>query len=133
MTTRLQSKWNSDAEMAMQGFTIPIQSEEHLKHIIGYVLFTLKDMIDPNMDVDERTDEVFDNAVNKYNSTGQTVNFVTVSSSPFGVMVTFVRDKAPVTKRQGVLAWVENLEAPFCSELGYVYFQQTNGKIHRIA
>ena len=57
----------------------------------------------------------------------------------FGTCLTFVRDKGALTlksgkmKNSGSLAWVENLEYPDCSELGYVFFENQNGKVRRIA
>lgn len=126
-----KSKWNADAEMSMQGFVIPVESEEHLKHMVGYVLFTLSPVYD-TFDED-RTSEIVQNAVHRYNSSKQTVKHFTVNNSAFGTLLTFVRDGGSLTTRNGVLAWVENLDAPDCSELGYVYFEKRNGKVSRIA
>ena len=130
--TQQQSKWNADAEVAMMGFTIAVESEEHLTHLVKYVLRTLKG--EYCYDLEEKTKEVVESATRKYNSgKDKSIKWFTTNSTMFGVHLTFVRDKGTPTKRNGVLAWVENLDAPDCSELGYVFFENKNGKVHRIA
>lgn len=134
-------KWNSDAEMCMMGFPVAVESEEHLKHMVGYILWTLKSDLysDRPESLESRTNEIVDNAMNKYNSSkDKSIKYIVVNDSMFGVMITFVRDKGELTlkngkmKSNGVLAWVENLDAPDCSELGYVFFEKKNGKTVRI-
>ena len=136
--TKKQSEWNADAEMAMMGFTISVESEEHLTHLVGYVLHTLSGQY--HYDEAEKTKEVVYNATRKYNSgKDKSVKWFTCNSTAFGVCLTFVRDKGALTlksgkmKQSGSLAWVENLDAPDCSELGYVFFESVNGKVRRIA
>ena len=137
MTTQ-QSKWNADAEATMMGFTVSIENEEHLTHLVKYVLTTLKD--EYAYDLEEKTKEVVESATRKYNSgKDKSIKWFTCNSTAFGVCLTFVRDKSALTLKSGkmnpngVLAWVENLDAPDCSELGYVFFENRNGKVHRIA
>ena len=132
------SKWNTDAEMSMMGFTIRIESEEHLSYLVQYVLNTLKSEF--SYDVEEKTKEVVENATRKYRSgKDKSISWFTTNSTQFGVCLTFVRDKGALTlksgkmKASGSLAWVENLEYPDCSELGYVFFEDVNGKVRRIA
>ena len=133
-------KWNADAEMSMMGFPIAVESEEHLHHMVGYCLWTLKcDLYknDPES-LESRTNEIVDNAIRKYNSSkDKSVKWFVVNDSMFGVMMTCVRDKTLTLKSgkmksSGVLAWVENIDAPDCSELGYVFFENKNGKTVRI-
>lgn len=127
--TENQKKWNAQAELALMGFTIPVDSDEQLKHLIGKTLFVLKQTED-----DEAVQEIFDGCY-KYNSDNAKVTHFTVNSTHFGVMLTFVRDKemTDITTQDGVLAYVHNLDCPMCSELGYVFFEQSGSKIHRIA
>lgn len=130
--TKQQSEWNADAEAAMMGFTVTVQSEEHLKHITGYVIHTLQGMFSyPNAEA--KTAEVVENALHKYNSEGTAVKFFTTNATAFGVNLTFVRDDEKLTSKNGVLAWVENLDCPDCSELGYVFFDNVKGKVRRVA
>ena len=138
--TKQQSKWNADAEAAMRGFTVAVESEEHLTHMTGYVIHTLSGILDYPIDEDEKTKEVVFNATQKYNSSkDKSVKWFTCNSTMFGICLTFVRDKSKLTLKsgkmnpRGSLAWVENLDAPDCSELGYVYFECVNGKTRRIA
>lgn len=132
------SKWSTDAEMSMMGFTISIESEEHLSYLVQYVLNTLKSEF--FYDVEEKTKEVVENATRKYRSgKDKSISWFTTNATQFGTCLTFVRDKGALTlksgkpKNSGSLAWVENLEYPDCSELGYVFFENLNGKIRRIA
>ena len=136
--TKQQSKWNADAEAAMMGFTVAVESEEHLSHLVGYVLYTLSGQY--HYDYEAKTKEVVENAVRKYNSDkDKSIKWFTCNNTTFGTCLTFVRDKSKLTLKsgkmnpRGSLAWVENLEYPDCSELGYVYFECVNGKTRRIA
>lgn len=136
--TQQQSKWNADAEAAMMGFTVAVESKEHLTHLVGYVLHTLSGQY--HYVEEEKTKEVVENATNKYySSKDKSVYWFTCNATMFGTCLTFVRDKGALTlksgkmKSSGSLAWVENLDAPDCSELGYVFFENRNGKVRRIA
>lgn len=135
MTNR---KWNADAEASMMGFTVAVESEEHLAHLVKYVLKVLGS--EYLYDLDEKTKEVVENATRKYRSgKDKSISWFTCNSTAFGVCLTFVRDKGALTlksgkmKASGSLAWVENLDAPDCSELGYVFFENCHGKVRRIA
>lgn len=136
--TKQQSLWNADAEIILMGFTVAIKSEEHLTHLVGYILHTLSGQY--HYDEEEKTKEVVENAIRKYNSgKDKSVKWMTCNCTVFGTCLTFVRDKGALTlksgkmKSSGSLAWVENLDYPDCSELGYVYFESVNGKVRRIA
>ncbi|MBR5199417.1 MAG: hypothetical protein IKW20_06265 [Bacteroidales bacterium] len=136
----MNSKWNADAEMSMMGFPIPVESTAHLTHMVKYCLKVLKsDTYQTENDFNYRTNEIVDSAMNKYNSSkDKSIKYFVVNDSMFGVMMTFVRDKGELTlksgkmKANGILAWVENIDAPDCSELGYVFFEKRNGKTVRI-
>ena len=136
--TQQQYKWNADAEMAMMGFTVAVESEEHLTHMVKYVLFTVMD--EHTCNLHDKTKEVVESATRKYRSgKDKSISWFTTNATAFGTCLTFVRDKGALTlksgkmKNSGSLAWVENLDAPDCSELGYVFFESVNGKIRRIA
>lgn len=138
--TAQQSKWNADAEMSMRGYPIPVANEEHLTHMVKYCLKVLKsDVYQTEEDLITRTNEIVADALTKYNSDrDKSIKWFVVNDSMFGVMMTFVRSKGELTlkngkmKSSGVLAWVENIDAPDCSELGYVFFEKKNGKTVRI-
>lgn len=136
--TNNKNKWNADAEMSMMGFVIAVESEEHLAHLVKYTLNTLK--TEYPYDLEAKTKEVVENATRKYRSgKDKNIYWFTANSTMFGTCLTFVRDKGALTlksgamKNSGSLAWVENLDAPDCSELGYVFFENKNGKTRRIA
>lgn len=136
--TQQQSKWNADAEAAMMGFTIAIESEEHLSHLVKYTLKVLGS--EYAYDLEAKTKEVVENATSKYRSgKDKSITWFTTNATVFGTCLTFVRDKGALTlksgkmKASGSLAWVENLDAPDCSELGYVFFENRNGKVRRVA
>lgn len=131
-------KWNTDAEMSLMGHVITVTSDDHLKHLVEYVLTTLKASY-PSID-EETAEEVLAEAY-KYNEEEVAISHFCVSSTDFGILLTFVRDdELPDYKLEslinpyGVLAYVYNIACPFCSELGYVFFdKRENGKISRVA
>lgn len=138
--TAQESKWNADAEMSMRGFPIAVESTAHLTHMVRYCLKVLKgEDYRELQNLNSRTNEIVADAQSKYNSSkDKSIKWFVVNDSMFGVMMTFVRDKGELTlksgkmKASGILAWVENIDAPDCSELGYVFFEKKNGKTVRI-
>lgn len=135
------SKWNADAEMSMMGYPIPVESTAHLTYMVRYCLKTLKSDVYPTHDdLNYRTNQIVADAQHKYNSgKDKSVYWFVVNSTRYDmVLMTFVRSKGELTlkngkmKSSGVLAWVENIDAPDCSELGYVFFEKRNGKTVRI-
>ena len=134
MRSARENEWSANAEMAMQGFTVPVESREHLDYMVRYICCVLNGFEDID---DERAEEILNNACDKYNEKKSGVKFITVNSTVFGNMLTFVRQNK-LTKKDGtplstgVLAWVENFDAPECSELGCVFFQTVNGKTRRV-
>ena len=134
------AKWNANAEASMMGFIIPVESREHLQYMVRYCLRTLKaDCYRTDEELDRRAEEIAANALYKYNSTKvkEVYHFV-VNDSYFGVMMTFTRENKPLTLKNGKcrssghFSWVENIDAPDCSEAGYTYFENRHGKIVRI-
>ena len=134
MRSARENEWSANAEMAMQGFTVPVERREHLDYMVRYICRVRNGFEDID---DERAEEILNNAWDKYNEKKSGVKFITVNSTVFGNMLTFVRQNK-LTKKDGsplsagVLAWVENLDAPECSELGCVFFQTVNGKTRRV-
>lgn len=136
------NKWNADAEMSMMGFPIVVESTAHLTHMVRYCLKVLKsDCYPDNESLNYRTNEIVANATTKYNSSkDKSIKWFVVNTLAYdgAVLMTFVRDKGALTtstgraKSSGILAWVENLDYPDCSELGYVFFAVKNGKTVRI-
>lgn len=134
------NKWNTDAEMSMMGYPIAVESIEHLTHMVNYVLLVLKSDIYGDCQYREaRAKEIVESATTKYRSgKDKSIYWFVVNDSMFGAMMTFVRDKGELTlksgkmKANGIYAWVENIDAPDCSELGCVFFEKRNGKTVRI-
>lgn len=135
-----KEKWNADAEMSMMGYPIKIEDTAHLTHLVRYCLKVLKSDYYPDNDsLNYRTNEIVANATTKYNSSkDKSIGHFVVNDSMFGVMMTFVREKKDLVlksgkmRASGLLAWVENIDAPDCSELGYVFFEKRNGKTVRV-
>ena len=132
------SKWNTDAEASMMGYPIKVDEVSdvaHLTHMVCYCLNTLKsDCYSDDKSRAIRANEIVENAMNKYNSSkDKSIKWFVVNDSIAGVMMTFVRDKGELTlksgkmKPSGILAWVENIDCPDCSELGYVFFEKNKG------
>lgn len=134
------NKWNADAEMSMMGFVIPVESREHLLYMVKYCLRTLKsDIYRDDESRSARAEEIVTDAYSKYNSgKNPNVYHFVVNDSYFGAMMTFVRENKSLTlkngkmRASGLFAWVENIDAPDCSEAGYAFFENKNGKIVRI-
>ena len=124
MTTARENKWSADAEVAMMGISVPVENEEHLKYMIEYITMVFDKL--------ETAEKILKNAVNKYNSENLKVTYICANSTECGTMLTFAREE-DITSEDGVLAWVENLDYPDCSELGYTFFERDrNGFIRRI-
>ena len=140
MSNAMTSRWSAEAELAMMGYPIPVTDTTHLTHMVRECLKVLKsDCYGDNDSLNYRTNEIVANAMNKYNSSkDKSIKYFVVNDSMFGVMMTFVRDNKTLTlksgkmRASGLLAWVENIDAPDCSELGYVFFEKRNGKRVRI-
>ena len=134
------AKWRSDAEMSMMGYPIAVESTEHLTYMVNYDLLVLKsDVYGDAQYREERAKEIVHYAMNNYNSSkDKSIKYFVVNDSMFGVLMTFTRDKGDLTlksgkmKSSGILAWVENIDYPDCSELGYVFFEKKNGKTVRV-
>lgn len=137
----INNKWNADSEMSMMGFPIKVESRDHLLYMVRYCLKVLKsDIYRTEDDLNYHSDRIVADAIHRYNSDkDKSIKWFVVNDSMFGVMMTFVRSKGELTlksgkmKSSGVLAWVENVDAPDCSELGYVFFEVNKyGKTVRV-
>lgn len=137
MTSARENKMAADAEMCMNGFVIPVESELHAQFIVDYILHVL---FPDEVDTDTKAEELVRTAMTRYASKKpREVRYITVSSSHFGRLLTFVVDKNRLTKANGDatmngnLCWVQNLDHPDLSELGYCFFKKKNGKVVRFA
>ena len=128
--SKMGKKWSTDAEMSLMGFTIKVESDEHLKHMVKHVL----NVIRAEESSDEYVEDIISSAY-KFNSNNTKVSHFAVSGTDFGTLLTFVRDEemTSLTSRDGVLAYVYNLDCTWCSELGYVFFGNENGRVVRLA
>lgn len=140
ITNAQRNKWSADAEMSMMGYPIAVESRDHLLFMVRYCLKVLKsDVYRTEDDLNYHSDRITADAIHKYNSLkDKSIHYFVVNDSFCGVMMTFVRENKPLTlkngkmRMNGLLSWVENIDAPDCSELGYTYFEKKNGKIVRI-
>lgn len=125
-------KWGAKAEVILMGMTLPVESIEEVKFITTYILSVINGVDDDTAKTE--AEEVF-NLVNKYNSENTPISHISVSTTPFGRMITFVRDEEMqvLETPEGVLAYVYNVDYPDCSELGYVFFEKRAGTYRRIA
>lgn len=128
--TKQQNEWNANAEAALMGFVVEVKSPEHLKHMIGYVLWTLKQ--DPK--AEENAESIFKD-IHEFNSEGTPVSHFAINNYNIGTLMTFVRDEdmKSLADENGVLSYVYNMTYPDCSELGYTFFQVVRGQFKRIA
>lgn len=130
------TKWNADAEMALMGFPIRVENAKHLKHMVAYILGVVAPHLSRSVkDLDIESESIVERGLSRYNTENLSVYWFHVSSAEFGVMFSFVREEEltlPNGGMKSVLAWVENITYPDCSELGYIYFQKKNGKVSRV-
>lgn len=125
-------KWGAKAEVILMGHALPVENNEEVKFITAYILSVIKGVDDDTAETE--AEEVF-NLVNKYNSENTPITHISVNTTPFGKMITFVRDEEMqvLETPEGVLAYVYNVDYPDCSELGYVFFEKRAGTYRRIA
>lgn len=132
--TNQQNKWNADAEAAAMGFVVPIESEEHVKHVLAYILRIIH-LDKKDYDAKSAAEEVFNDA---HEFCETPISHISINRWAIGgdkmTMITLVEDDQmqSLTDEDGVLAYVYNVSAPDLSELGYVFFKKDNGRIHRI-
>lgn len=112
---------------ALSGNVVPVNTEE-LPEIVGKILFMLsKDCSDENVK------DIIENA-DRYNK--DSVTFITVNSTSFGTMITFVKeqvtDREQLATHDGVICYAYNADYPDCSELGYCFFDYKNNILRRI-
>lgn len=126
-------KWGAKAEVILMGQALPVESDEEAKFITAYILCVLGNEED-DAALKAKAKEVYD-LVYKYNSENTLVTHISVNTTPFGRMITFVRDDEmeSLETPDGVLAYVYNVDYPECSELGYVFFEKRAGTYHRVA
>lgn len=128
--TKKINPWDTDAGMMLSGMLINIVSDDHLKHVLGYMIKVIRNA--EEVDLNE-VEEVFNKAY-RYNSDKDRVECATANKTDFGYMITLVREHVrDITTQDGVLAYVYNVSEPVLSELGYVFFAKSNGAIRRIA
>ena len=125
------NKWNAKAEMCAMGFTIPVNSVEETKHIIGHLVYLINGL----QEDENLVNEIYEGAM-KYNSENEPITHIQIQKyGGIGTLLTLVRDNEMryLTQPEGVLAYVYNFNYPDCSELGYVFFQNVDGGVTRIA
>lgn len=128
---------NACAESAMMGSSIRVRSEGDAVYICGYICRTLLSLDDDAAVVYGKM--IYEGAT-RFNLNDTPVQYITTNSTAFGNMITLVRDETlknpdnmeSLTTPDGVFAYVYNLDAPDCSELGYVFFQNKNGRVVRV-
>ena len=125
------NKWNAKAEMCAMGFTIPVNSPEEAKYIIGHLVYLINEL----QEDENLVNEIYEGAM-KYNSENEPITHIQIQKyGGIGTLLTLVRDNEMryLTQPEGVLAYVYNFNYPDCSELGYVFFQNVDGGVTRIA
>lgn len=130
MTDRkTKNRWSAKAEAVMMGMTQPVDSNEEAIFIAGYIAKTLGFTV--------TGEEIFKEAT-QYTK-GAEIKYVSVSTIMDMRMLTLPmkteedRGEFDIFDRDGVLSYVYNFDASFCSELGYTYFEKRAKGIVRIA
>lgn len=118
----------------MMGFTIPIQSKDHLKHMLNYMKSPCQFVY--------KADEVVE-ASQKYVKNKEQLQYRHLNicrikgvGTLLGIVMTTEEDQSTdynLLSEDGVFGYVYNVDYPECSELGYMYFgKKDGGRIGRI-
>lgn len=133
----LNEVMKEQVEIVLDGALVSFTSEEQCIKVITAALATItpKTKVDNILHIKERVEKAYNNAMTKYNRNNTPVTSFTIFMTECGLLVTFVRGKVPKSKKDfDLLCWVENMQYPVCSELGYCLFKrEKNGMIYRVA
>lgn len=130
MTKKRQGELSAHAEALMMGITKDVSTltPEEVEFMIDYVLKTLGS--------EATAHEVLAGSV-KY-CKNPVIHHLNVSTTMdmrmIAIMMSTDEDEEPydILSRDGVFSYVYNIDAPFCSELGYTFFQKTGSRIRRV-
>lgn len=131
MTKKQLNEYRAKAEACAAGFTVKVNSVEETMFIINHLMYLINGCKEDN----ERAEEIYSEAM-KYNSANAQISHITIQRwGEIGTLLTLVRDEemTDITSEDGVIAYVYNCNYPDCSELGYVFFEEQNGKLRRVA
>lgn len=110
----------ANAVLLSQGFCIPITSDEVATEIVNAFLRLLS--------VNEKAEDII-NEIRK--TSNATIHFITANTVNDDIHITFVLDK-DICNTNGVFSYVYNQSCSIFSEFGYTFFENDNGKVHRI-
>ena len=125
--------WNALAEVLLMGAVIPVETKEQVQYITNYVLNVLG-----------HTECTAEEVLKMATQFTKNEEFKSMSLNRIAGMkmlaITFITDedredpnfKYCQTSEQGVFGYVYNIDALHCSELGYTYYANDNGRLHRI-
>ena len=122
---------NARAEALLMGFVIYQEDIDNIKYVIDYVSNVLKNNV--------KADEII-KLTYKYITEKEKIKIVGLSLNTFMnemiVLTLILKDDDDVffniENKDGVFCYAYNYTYPDCSELGYSYFRNDNGKLHRI-
>ena len=130
MTKKRQGELSAHAEALMMGITKDVSTltPEEVEYVIDYVLKTLGS--------EATAQEVLAGSV-KYcqNAVIHHLNVsTTMDMRMIAITMSTDEDEEPydLLSKYGVFSYVYNIDAPFCSELGYTFFQKTGSRIRRV-
>lgn len=129
MTVKERNQLNARAEAVLMGMPKKVANNDEAIEMIDYILKVMGDNLNTGS-------QVFNDAT-QYSKNAQAQHLccnTICGMRMLAITLTTDDDEEPynLTNENGVLAYVYNFDATYCSELGYVFFQKQNGRVHRI-
>jgi len=127
------NKWSADAEMVMMGFTLPVESEDHLKYLLDYFKspcgfeYNTEEIISNSKQFCGDPNKISFKHINLCSIEGMRMIAITMTTEedeggePYNLL-----------SKNGCFGYVYNIDCPYCSELGYSYYANKIGRIVRI-
>lgn len=122
------------AEVALMGHVIEVSDDTELRNIINYIAQVVND--NEECPAEEILTEAFQYTnTKKYRVSHISVNTLLGDMVVLTLILSTTTRKTPVKldSFSGVFSYCYNFTAPFCSELGYTFYEKRpNGTYHRI-
>lgn len=136
MTRSEQNKLSAKAEVILMGIHQSVEDMDEAVFMIAYILRVGGKTQSIRENAQEEAEKVIDRALQYCQGNAEIAYIGTsrVLNMPCINLVIDTKDEElDVTSENGALTWVENLDYPDCSELGYCFFEKKLKGLCRIA
>ena len=123
----------SKAEAILMGLPQKVESEAECVEVLNYIFNYFRNCFETPVPTGEEVIKL----ANQFTSKHQVPKWVFVNQICGMYMIALPFSERIVTKTgkmiaNGVFGYVYNIDAPDCSELGYTFYEEQNGKIKRL-